>query len=109
MQIPFLIAGCGGHAPIEKLSKTCSGGTVPVPGLPFDAVQPPGIAVPKGDSVKVTAYNDDDLGFLRITVDANKKVVIGEFFSAYNESNPKAAMPKLSDSFTLNVKDHTIS
>jgi hypothetical protein len=108
-QIPFLIAGCGGHAPIEKLSKTCSGRTVPMPRLPFDAVQPPGIAVPKGDSVKVVAYNDDDLGFLRITVDANKKIVIGEFFSAYNESNPKAAMPKLSDSFTLHLEKHTIS
>jgi hypothetical protein len=109
LQIPFLIAGCGGHAPVEKLSKTCSGETVPLPGLPFDAVQPPGIAVPKGDSIKVIAYNDDDLGFLRITVDANKKIVIGEFFSAYNESNPMAAMPKLSDSFTLDLKDHTIS
>jgi hypothetical protein len=108
-QIPFLIVGCGGHAPIEKLSKTCSGGTVPVPRLPFDAVQPPGIAVPKGDSVKVVAYNDDDLGFLRITVDAKQKIVIGEFFSAYNESNPKAAMPKLSDSFTLHLEKHTIS
>jgi len=108
-QIPFLIAGCGGHAPIEKLSKTCSGVTVPVPRLPFDAIQPPGIAVPKGDSVKVVAYNDDDLGFLRITVDANKRIVIGEFFSAYNESDSKAAMPKLSDSFTLHLEKHTIS
>jgi Calcineurin-like phosphoesterase len=107
-QIPFLVAGCGGHAPIEKLSKTCSGRTVPVPRLPFDAVQPPGIAVPKGDSVKVVAYNDDDFGFLRITADANKKIVIGEFFSAYNESNPKAPMPKLSDSFTLHLEKHTV-
>ena len=80
-----------------------------MPRLPFDAVQPPGIAVPKGDSVKVVAYNDDDFGFLRITADANKKIVIGEFFSAYNESNPKAAMPKLSDSFTLHLENHTIS
>ena len=108
-QIPFLIVGCGGHAPIEKLSKTCSGGTAPVPRLPFDAVQPPGIAVPKGDSVKVVAYNDDDFGFLRITADASKKTVIGEFFSAYNESNPNAAMPKVSDSFTLHLENHTIS
>jgi hypothetical protein len=42
-------------------------------------------------------------------VDANQKVVIGEFFSAYNESNPKAAMPKLSDSFTLHLEKHMLS
>jgi hypothetical protein len=107
-QIPFLIAGGGGHAPVEKLSKTCSGETAPIQSQPFDAVLPPGIAVPKGDSVKVVAFNDDDFGFLRITVDANKRIVIGEFFTAYNELNPKAGMPKLSDSFTLHLEKHTI-
>ena len=76
--------------------------------MPFDAVQPPAIAVPKGDSVKVAAYNDRDFGFLRITVDANEKIVFGEFFSAYNESNPKAAVPKLSDSFVLHLEKHKI-
>ena len=86
-QIPFVIAGSGGHAPVEKLSKTCSGETVPMQSQPFDAVLPPGIAVPKGDSVKVVAFNDNDFGFLRITVDANKRIVIGEFFTAHNELN----------------------
>jgi hypothetical protein len=107
-QIPFLIVGCGGHAPVETLSKTCSGGTESLPALPFDAVLPAGIAVPKGDLVKVEAYNDEDFGFVRMTVDTHRKLLIGEFFSAYNESNPKAAMPKLSDSFTLNLEKHTI-
>ena len=107
-QIPFLIVGSGGHGPIEKLSRTCSGGTVPVPGLPFDAVLPRAIAVPKGDSVEVVAYNDNDFGFLRITVDTKDKIVFGEFFSAFNESNPKAAMPKLSDSFVLHLEKHKV-
>jgi hypothetical protein len=48
------------------------------------------------------------LGFLRITVDTNDKIVFGEFFSAFNESNPKAAMPKLSDSFVLHLEKHKV-
>src|SRR5258708_22348063 len=38
-QIPYLIAGSGGHAPVEKLSKTCSGDTATLPNLPFDQSQ----------------------------------------------------------------------
>jgi len=107
-QIPFLIAGNGGHGPVEKLSRTCFDGNARVPDLPFDAVQPPAIAVPKGDSVKVVAYNDNDFGFLRITVDANDKIVFGEFFSAYSQSKLKAGMPKLSDSFVLHLEKHKV-
>jgi len=106
-QIPYLIAGSGGHAPVEKLSETCTGDTVTLPGLPFDAVLPPGLALPKGDSAKVVAYNEKELGFLRLTVDINQKRVLGEFFAAYDES-PRAALPALSDSFTLHLQKHTI-
>ena len=107
-QIPYLVAGCGGHAPIEKISKTCSGENVALPSVPFDVILPPGLALPKGDSVKVLSYNDDDFGFLRLTVDKNQKIVIGEFFSVYNESNPTSAFPVLSDSFVLRLEKHTI-
>jgi hypothetical protein len=34
--------------------------------------------------------------------------VIGEFFSAYNESNPAGVFPVLSDSFVLRLEKHTI-
>lgn len=107
-QIPYLIAGSGGHAPVEELSKTCAGDTVTLPGLPFDAVLPAGLALPKGDSAKVVAYNEKELGFVRLTVDINKKTVLGEFFAAYDESNPSAALPALRDSFTLHLQKHTI-
>jgi hypothetical protein len=107
-QVPYLVAGCGGHAPIEKISKTCSGESVTLPNLPFDVTLPPGLALPKGDSVKVVSYNDDDFGFLRLTVDSNQKMVIGEFFSAYNESNPTGTFPVLSDSFVLRLEKHKI-
>jgi hypothetical protein len=107
-QIPYLIAGSGGHAPVEKLSKTCSGDTATLPNLPFDVVLPFGSALPKGDSAKVVAYNDQEFGFLRLTVDINERVVIGEFFAAYDQSNPSAALPALRDSFTLHLQKHTI-
>ena len=107
-QVPYLIAGSGGHGPVEKLSKTCSGGEITLPNVPFDVVLPLGTALPKGDLAKVVAYNDKEFGFLRFTVDINQKMVIGEFFSAYDQSNPSAALPVLSDSFTLNLQKHTI-
>jgi Calcineurin-like phosphoesterase len=107
-QIPYLVAGCGGHPPIEKISKTCLGENVTLPSVPFDVTLPPGLALPKGDSVEVASYNDDDFGFLRITVDKIQKIVIGEFFSAYNESNPTGTFPVLSDSFVLRLDKHTI-
>jgi hypothetical protein len=62
----------------------------------------------KGDVVKVVAYNAKEFGFLRLTVDINRKTVIGEFFSAYDQSNPGAGLPVLSDSFTLHLQKHTI-
>jgi acid phosphatase type 7 len=107
-QIPYLIAGSGGHAPVEELAKTCSGETVAVQNPPFDVVLPPGSALPKGDSTQVIAYNDKEFGFLRFTVDLNNRTVTGEFFTAYDQSNPGAALPALSDTFTLRLANHRI-
>ena len=76
--------------------------------MPFDVVLPRGATLPKGDSAKVVAYNDKEFGFVRLTVDMNEKTVIGEFFAAYDPSNPGAALPALSDSFTLHLQKHTI-
>jgi hypothetical protein len=108
-QIPYLVAGTGGHGPIEKISHTCSGESVTLPDLPFDIIVPPGLALPKGDSVKVAFYNDNDFGFLRITVDKNQRLVTGEFFSVPTPSNPNVPSPVLTDSFTLHLDKHTIS
>jgi Calcineurin-like phosphoesterase len=108
-QLPYLVAGTGGHGPIEKISRTCSGEEVTLPSVPFDVTLPPGLALPKGDSVKVAFYNDQDFGFLRLSVDKNQKLVIGEFFSVDNQSNPEVAKAVLSDSFTLHLDKHTVS
>jgi hypothetical protein len=107
-QIPYLVAGTGGHGPIEKISKACSGESVSLPSVPFDIIVPPGLALPKGDSVKVAFYDDNDFGFLRLTVDKNQKIVIGEFFAVQNQPNPAVYLPVLSDSFTLHLDKHTI-
>jgi hypothetical protein len=108
-QIPYLIAGSGGHAPVEKLSKTCSGDTITLPDVPFDVALAIGTALPKGDSAKVVAYNDKEFGFVRLTVDLNKRTVAGEFFAAYDQSNPGAVWPALADSFTLHLQRHTVN
>jgi hypothetical protein len=107
-QIPYLVAGSGGHAPVEELSKTCAGDTATLANPPFDVVLPSGSALPKGDSAKVFAYNDQEFGFLRLTVDINEKAVIGEFFAVQDQSNPGAAVPLLRDSFTLQLQKHTV-
>jgi Calcineurin-like phosphoesterase len=108
-QIPYLVCGSGGHGPVEKISTTCSGASIAPRSVPFDAILPVGLAIPNGDTVKVTYYNDEDFGFLRFTVEKNQKIVIGEFFSAFNESNPNGNFPILSDSFVLRLENHTIS
>ena len=99
----------GGHGPVEKISHTCSGESVTLPNVPFDIIVPQGLALPQGDSVKVAFYNDNDFGFLRLTVDQNQRNVTGEFFSVYNPSNPGATLPVLSDSFTLHLDKRTIN
>jgi 3',5'-cyclic AMP phosphodiesterase CpdA len=108
-QIPYLICGSGGHGPVEKISTTCSGASIAPRSVPFDAILPVGLAIPNGDTVKVASYNDEDFGFLRLTVDKNQKIVIGEFFAAFSESNPNANLPILSDSFVLRLENHTIN
>ena len=108
-QIPYLIAGAGGHGPVEKLSETCSGGTASIPALPFNVVAPPGLAIPQGDIVQVVKYNDTDFGFLRLTVDKNQKIVAGEFFTVSTEAKAGPNPPVLFDSFTLHLDKHTVT
>jgi hypothetical protein len=108
-QIPYIIAGSGGHVPVEKLSRTCSGESLTLANPPFDVVRPLGLTIPSRDSIKVVSYNDRDNGFLRLTVDMQNQAVVGEFFAAYSESNPNSLFQAVSDSFTLNLRKHTIN
>jgi hypothetical protein len=107
-QIPYVIAGSGGHAPVEGLAHDCEGnvGTPPVP--PADIVCPPGLTFPAGDSARLVAYNDQDFGFLRLTLDSKKKILVGEFFAAYSEVHNSDGLPALFDSFTVDLRAHRL-
>jgi hypothetical protein len=52
MQIPYLVAGCGGHAPLAKMS-----GTYRTP-FPIDS------------TLTLESYDDTDYGYLRVVVNA---------------------------------------
>ena len=82
-QIPYLIAGAGGHAPVEKLSRPCPKDqeAADAPKHP-QVVYPCGMTLPAGDRVELAASNDMEFGFLRITVDGKKHTLTGEYFTA---------------------------
>lgn len=99
-EVPYIIAGSGGHAPVENLWLECSGQMRPRLAPPFDAVLPPGLTLPAGESVQVVAYDDQSCGFMRLTVGAG--TLQGEFFTA------GAGTPALADSFCLALDTHRI-
>jgi hypothetical protein len=107
-QIPYLIAGSGGHAPVESLACPCEGEPGPAPATPCPIVLPKGLKLPDGASAQLVAYNHLDFGFLRLTLDAGKKQLIGEFFAAFSESRDSARLPELSDSFCLDLEEHRV-
>jgi hypothetical protein len=107
-QIPYLIAGGGGHIPVEPLSKPCQNQQSPVPATPPRVVYPPRGAPPASDRVELVAANDRDFGFLRLTLDGTKQQLTGEHFAAFNLGGSPKALPALDDSFTLDLRTHSI-
>jgi hypothetical protein len=108
-QVPYLIAGGGGHAPVEKLSRPCAKDQAAEPSEDRPAVvYPPGVEPPAGDRVELAAFNDEDFGFLRVTLDGGKRRLTGEHFAAFNSSASPRALPALDDSFTLDLRTHTL-
>jgi len=108
-QIPYLIVGCGGHGPIENLARDCDEKAGPPPTLPADIVLPRGLTLPTGDCARLVAYNDQDFGFARVTVDRKRKVVQGEFFVAYGKVREASSPAAPSDSFTLDLRAHRVA
>jgi hypothetical protein len=108
-QIPFLIVGCGGHFPIEQLSKACDGDTVPLLPVPFPCVPPDNSTLPDKATAMVVAYDDSSFGFLRIRIDLKAKQISGKFFSiGSGDQNPKINL-QTRDSFKLDLSQHVIS
>src|SRR5215472_14100028 len=71
-KVPYIVAGAGGYANnfklIHKIEKDANGN---------DLEKGSPTTLPE---VKFMAYNDQDPGFLRITIDARKKTFTGEYF-----------------------------
>lgn len=99
-ELPCLVAGSGGHAPVESLFGACDGTIGQTSVVPFDAVLPAGLPLPDGDSARVVAFNDQSFGFLRFTIDDNR--IVGEFFTA----TPQAVTRF--DTFALDMSTHRI-
>src|SRR6516162_6719913 len=75
--VPCLIAGCGGHSPMEKLFEACDGTSQKASKPPFDAMRPGSFQFPKGEQAKVKYYEDGEkggrFGYLKVTIDNNKR------------------------------------
>jgi calcineurin-like phosphoesterase family protein len=100
-EVPYLIAGSGGHGPVESLWETCAGAAVPSKKPPFNAVLPPGLTLGKGERVRVMAYDDQRFGFLRVGVTAT--ALWGEFFTVHHDTVTRA------DAFRLDRARHTVT
>ncbi len=107
-QIPHLVVGCGGHGPIERLVDDCAGAAECPPTLPAEVVLPPGLTLPDGDRAQLIAYNDQDFGFVRVTLDQKQKVMQGEYYAAYSDVRGTGGLPALADSFTLDLDKHRL-
>ena len=99
-EIPYLIAGSGGHSPVESMWTACAGSKSQPQSVPFDAILPKGNNLAPGQNVRIAAYNDQSFGFLRVTIAARK--LTGEFFTV------DAQTLTLSDAFVLNMDTHRI-
>jgi hypothetical protein len=104
-QIPYLIAGSGGHWPVERLAEACDKSVKNDPTTPLSVVSPPGAVLPPGDSAQVESFNDADFVYLRITVDLANAVIAGEFFTIDVKPDPS---PRLFDSFILDLRSHKL-
>jgi Calcineurin-like phosphoesterase len=103
-ELPCLIAGSGGHSPVENLWEQCDGKPGPAKSLPFAAVLPAGLVLPPGHSVRLVAHNSQSFGFLRMTLEPN--CLTGEFFTAYT-AHPDEPVA-LDDSFRLDLVNHRV-
>jgi hypothetical protein len=109
-EIPCIIAGSGGHAPVDRMNCTCAKASDPEAAPPIPARMPAGFTFPDGHSATVEAYNDLDFGFVRIHVDAKARRIVGEYFAAYPltaHAQDGYVRPR-HDVFRLDYRKHTL-
>jgi Calcineurin-like phosphoesterase len=99
--MPCLVAGCGGHAPLEVLAEACDGEIGDRKRAPFPAVTPGSFEFPAGDSAQVEYYEDgnshgSEFGYLRVTLKG--RTLKGEFIGATSNT--------ILDKFKLDLDSH---
>ncbi len=106
-EIPCIIAGSGGHSPVEALFKPCAEGSKPGPAkpTPFPVVLPGKYQFPKGCSAQVEAYDETHFGFMEVTVDLHHQQVRGTFFAVLNDDK----QPHAKDAFALDISTHKVT
>ena len=99
--MPCLVAGCGGHSPLEVLSDGCDGTPEKPPKAPFPVVTPGSFKFPKGDSAQVEFYedgqsDDGEFGYLKVTI--KRRTLTVKFIGADSQ--------KTLDRFKLDLDNH---
>jgi len=84
LQIPYIVAGCGGHAPLSKMSS--------VSRTPFQI----------DSTLTLESYDDTDFGYLRVIVNATTMTV--EFHPQSDGATTKTP----DDVVTINLAGHTV-
>jgi hypothetical protein len=84
-QIPFLVAGCGGHSPLSKMRSTVR--------TPYKI----------DDTLTLESYDDTDYGYLRVVVNAATMRI--EFHPESDGGTTKTP----DDEVTINLAARTIS
>jgi hypothetical protein len=85
LQIPYVVAGCGGHSPLSKMSGTYR--------TPF----------PVDSSLTLENYDDTDFGYLRVIVNATTMTI--EFHLASDGATVKTP----DDTVTITLATHTVA
>ena len=93
-QISFVVAGTGGYFNLSGFKKNSSGATPKLPFMGTDA---------KGNKLRLDAFDENDFGFLRVTVSTAALKV--EFLAV--DLNTKAVT--LKDHFNLDLNRHIVS
>jgi len=90
--IPYIVAGAGGYWHLHSMSPLLKG------------IQRP-VQIP-GQPLTLESWAADHHGFLRIEV--NDQTLKGEYYEAPRPQDSWSAQPLLWDSFTLDLKQHTL-
>jgi hypothetical protein len=85
LQIPFLVAGCGGHSPLSAMRGTFR--------TPFKI----------DGTLTLESYDDTDFGYMRIVVNAQTMTI------EYHPEADGAVTKTPDDTVTINLKNYTIS